>query len=157
MKFTDTIKSFSPLELILIIVFILYIILPVQTPFFIAPYINSPLGILSIFVVTVFLFLYTNPILAILYILVGYELLRRSSETGIFNTSILNNYPSTKNPRVKEIVPLFKKEITIEQESHTLEEDVIAKMAPIGRSEQKAILSSSYSPISSKVNGASMY
>lgn len=157
MKITDTIKSFSALELILIVVFVLYIILPVSTPLIVAPYVNSPLGILSIFVVTVFLFLYTNPILAILYILVGYELIRRSSEATMYNSSILNKYPLTINPNVKEIVPLFKKEVTIEQESNTLEEEVVSKMAPIGRSEPKAFLSSSYSPISTKVNGASLY
>jgi hypothetical protein len=157
MKITDTIKSFSPLELTLIIVFVLYIILPIKTPFFMAPYVNSSLGILSIFVVTVFLFLYTNPILAILYILVGYELLRRSSEAGIFDSSLLNNYPLAKNPKVKEIVPLFKKEVTIEQERNTLEEEVVAKMAPIGRSEQKVAISSSYNPVSSTINGASLY
>jgi hypothetical protein len=156
MKFTDTIKSFSALEILLIIVFILYIILPIKTPFFIAPYVNSPLGILTIFIVTIFLFLYTNPILAIIYILVGYELLRRSSESNILNSSLIK-YPQALNPNVKEFVPLFNKEVTIEKETHTLEEDIVSQMAPIGRSEPKAILSSSYNPISEKVNGASMY
>jgi hypothetical protein len=81
MKFLNKIDRFSPLDITLFIVFIIYIVFPVETPDFMAGLVNSPLGMLTMFIITIFLFLYTNPTLAILYIFVAYELLRRSNST----------------------------------------------------------------------------
>jgi uncharacterized membrane protein (DUF485 family) len=93
----DKIDKFSPLDITLFIVFIVYIILPIGTPDFLAGYVNSPLGMLFMFVVTVFLFLYTNPILAVLYIFVAYELIRRSNHT------LLSSYDGSHTPNPSDM------------------------------------------------------
>jgi len=87
MKLPAILKSITLIEIVVIVIFILYIVFPVPTPAGIAPYIESPLGMVSILLVLVYLFLKSNPILAVLFIFVGYELLRRSGK----NSSILVN------------------------------------------------------------------
>ena len=77
MKF-DFLKSVSPLEIFLFIVFVVYILFPINTPDFLIPIINSSFGLAIILIITLSLFFYTTPILAILSILVAYEIIRRS-------------------------------------------------------------------------------
>ena len=67
---TNPFKSFSTIELSLLVVFIIYIILPIDTPSFLAGAIENPISLVIMFGITVYLFMYSNPILAILYILV---------------------------------------------------------------------------------------
>jgi hypothetical protein len=82
MKLPAILKSISLIEIVVIVVFVLYIIFPVPTPSLISPYVESPLGMVSILLVLIYLFLNSNPILAVLFIFVGYELLRRSGKNG---------------------------------------------------------------------------
>jgi len=93
MKLPVILKSISLIEIVVIVIFILYIVFPVPTPSGIAPYVESPLGMVSIVLVLIYLFLKTNPILAVLFIFVGYELLRRSG----------NGSPILINPVEKRI------------------------------------------------------
>jgi hypothetical protein len=133
-----------------LVIFILYIVLPIQTPDFLAIAIDSSLGMLSIFIITVYLFFHVNPILAVVYIFVAYELLRRSSlVTG--RTAIVMNTPSQerKDDELQEMnpPPIF---------FPTLEEEVVSKMAPIGKSEPSVYQQSSFSPVSDKLIGGSV-
>lgn len=78
MNLTNPFTDFSLPELFLLGIFVIYLVFPVNVPI-INDLIASPIGFIVIFIVSILLFLYTNPILAILYIFVAYELLRRSS------------------------------------------------------------------------------
>ena len=71
-----TLKT-SVLELIVLAMFVLYIALPLKTPYYLAPYINL-LGYVIGLIVTIYLVLYSHPILAIVSVFVAYELMRRS-------------------------------------------------------------------------------
>jgi hypothetical protein len=150
---------------------VVYLVFPVKTPTVIAPYIESPLGMGIIVLITIYLFLYSNPILAILYIFVGYELIRRS---GISNdtkmnptnkvkfdgevkvmeketksqTAYIQNTPSeeTRAAEMKALNPKRK---------DTLEEDMVDEYAPIGTSMPIAIIESSFKPVSDNLKGAS--
>lgn len=142
-------KSLTQLEMVLIIVFIVYIVLPIQTPNFIAGSVDSPLGMLVIFIVTVYLFFNVNPIVAVVYVFVAYELIRRSSnKPGRVN--IVNYTPSQtiKNDEMKEMNPPKKS---------SLEEEVVEKMAPIGHSDISVYTNSSFKPIAENVGTASVY
>ena len=99
MKLPAVLKSISLIESVVIVIFILYIIFPVPTPGGIAPYVESPLGMVSIVLVLIYLFLKSNPILAVLFIFVGYELLRRSGK----NSAILIN-PVERRVDVRPVV-----------------------------------------------------
>jgi uncharacterized membrane protein (DUF485 family) len=142
-------KSFSRLETILLVVFILYIVLPIQTPNFLAGAIDSSLGMLSIFIITVYLFFHVNPILAVVYIFVAYELLRRSANRP-GNVHLMQYSPTQakKDAELQAMNPV---------RSGTLEEEVILKMAPIGHSDPSIFTSSAYKPVADNIKNASMY
>jgi hypothetical protein len=83
MKLPAILKSISLIESVVIVIFALYIIFPIPTAAGISSYIESPLGMVSIVLVLIYLFLNSNPILAVLFIFVGYELLRRSGKSKV--------------------------------------------------------------------------
>jgi hypothetical protein len=141
-----SLKNISPLEIVIFIVFVLYLSLNIPTPQELSPYIDSPLGIIFMLVVTLLLFLYTNPILGVLYIFVAYEVLRRTSNTSS-RVSLVQHTPSqfNKDADLKAMNPPLEK---------SLEEDVIEKMAPIGRSDPSVYVETSFKPVSESVHNA---
>jgi hypothetical protein len=132
MKWFD-LKKFSLLDYGLLVVFIVYIVFPISTPDALVPYIDSPLGLVFMFAVTVSLFVYTNPILGILYIFVVYEVLRRNhyhapaspipSDTLYMVNRVPKSIPTQKE-KDKELADMNPKA------GKTLEEEVIDVRAP---------------------------
>ena len=149
MQLPSFFKSLSPLELSLMVVFVFYLVMPIQTPDFLAGSVDSPLGMLSIFIVTIYLFFYSHPILAILYVFVAYELLRRSSQTT-GRVAMVQYVPSQikKDIRLQAMNPPPKE---------TLEEEVVEQMAPIGHSDMSIYTASSFKPIAENVGSASIF
>ena len=148
----NLVKSASPLEIALFIFFVVYIVLPISTPSSLAPLVDSPIGMITMFGVTLFLFLYTNPILGILYIFVAYELLRRSGAISSANvlagqTAYIQYSPSQhkRNADLQQMNPV---------KSASLEEDVVEKMAPVGHSDQSSYVNSTFKPVSENVHNA---
>uniref|UniRef100_A0A6C0E8J3 Uncharacterized protein n=1 Tax=viral metagenome TaxID=1070528 RepID=A0A6C0E8J3_9ZZZZ len=142
-------KSLTQLEIALLVIFIVYIVLPIQTPNFLAGSVDSPLGMLVIFMVTVYLFFNVNPIVAVIYVFVAYELIRRSSnKPGRLN--MVNYTPSQtkKDSDMKVMNP---------PKTSSLEEEVVEKMAPIGHSDISIYTNSSFKPVAENVGSASVY
>jgi hypothetical protein len=148
MKLANILKSVTPLEGILFVLFVLYIIFPIGTPAMIAPMIDSSLGMLAIFCITVALFLYVNPILAILYIFVAYELLRRSA--NVTNRAAIIEYTPSQKKIDQDMAKMNK------PQQMTLEEVVIAERAPITGAAPSVFVETSFKPVNDKVAG-SMY
>lgn len=149
MNVLTALKSLSNLEISALVVFVFYLVMPIHMPASVACMIDSPLGMASIFFITVYLFLYSNPILAILYVFVAYEMLRRSSNiTG--RTDLVRYTPSQikKDAQMKAMNPIKKT---------SLEEEVIEQMAPIGQSDLSVYTPSSFKPMAEKIGTASMY
>lgn len=149
-KIKNVVKSASPLEIILFMIFTIYLVFPIETPQSLASSIDSPIGMIIIFIVTLYLFLYTNPVLGILYIFVAYELLRRSSSivTGNAGHNAYIQYSPSQQRRdtdLKQMNPV---------KTETLEEDVVAKMAPIGHSDPATYVDTTFKPISENVHNA---
>ena len=143
------IDSMSIWEYVLFFVFIIYLIFPFHFPDSIASGIDSPIGYIIILCVTISLFLYSHPLLAVLYIFVAYELLRRSSE--ITSRVAIVKYTPTEKKRSEVMTAMNP------PKSSSLEEDIVAQMAPIGRSDPIVYNSSSYQPVAEKVEGASKF
>lgn len=139
----DFLKSISPLEIFLFVVFVIYIIFPINTPEILIPIINSSFGLAIVLILTLSLFFYTTPILAILAILVAYELLRRSNVKSIINKNIhtVEYVPPTQEQKDEKIVEMNPLKV------ETLEEEVVYKMAPIGKSDPSVYIETSYKPI----------
>ena len=149
MKFD--LKSISPLEILLFVLFVVYIVFSIPTPFFLIPLLDSPLGLAIVIITTLYLFLYTTPILGILSIFVAYEMLRRSSKvTG--NTPIMKYTPTQvkKDKYMKEMNPPIH--------VLTLEEEIVKQMAPIGKSDPSTYIDTSYKPIADKlIDGVALF
>uniref|UniRef100_A0A6C0D8C8 Uncharacterized protein n=1 Tax=viral metagenome TaxID=1070528 RepID=A0A6C0D8C8_9ZZZZ len=151
MKIPAALSKMSIFEMVLFIGFILYIVLPIRTPVFLAPYIDSIFGMVVLFCITISLFVYTNPVLGVLYILVAYEVMRRSSSNKGNTKAIIMEYtPSqaTKDVSMHNMNPAIEK---------TVEEEVIEVRAPIGKSHPTEYIETSFKPVADKLmDGASM-
>ena len=144
MKVLEIFKSVPPLELALFIIFVLYIIFNIDTPKFIASFIDSPLGMVVLLCVAVYLFLYTNPILGVLFIFVAFELLRRSSNVTARQAIIQYTPTQTKiDSEIKAMNPPKEK---------TLEEEIVDIRAPIGASPVVQFVDSSFKPVADKIS-----
>ena len=137
--------KYTFIEILLFIIFVAYLIFPIKTPFFLASMVDSTFGIIGIFIVIIYLFFYANPILAILYIFVAYELVRRSSEvTG--RISIIQYTPSQAKMNV-DMAKMNPKPST------TLEEELIGSMAPIPHNGE--IIATTFKPVAEYIHGGS--
>jgi hypothetical protein len=148
MKLSDFTKTLSPLEIAALVIFIVYIVFPFKTPLFLAGVVNTPIGLLSALILTLYLFFYTNPILGVVFIFVAYELIRR---TSLVKVAASDNYMVRSSPseaersiEMKQMNPTHKV---------TLEEDVVAKMAP-ATVFQHVESSTGYKPVIGKTSGS---
>jgi hypothetical protein len=145
-------ESFSSLfkkqhigELVLAVLFIIYLILGLKTPEPIANLVDSLVGKIVIFIIVIYLFNYANPILAVLSLFVAFDLIRRSSAaTGI---DALQKYGPSEEKK-------FSQFTAFNQFPYTLEQEVVAKMAPIAKS-GSSILQASYKPLLDNLHDAS--
>ena len=182
---TDSIKKVKSLrnmkswEILLLVLFIIYIIFPFQTPAPLASFIESPLGIIVLFCIIIYLFIYTNPILGVIYIFVAYELLRRSSITSgrVSIMDIQNQYPTMTTPNVSsEVLDVnttrttrtipssqLEKDIELELMNNTrlssLEEEIILSTVPDNKNQANAIKTEyNFLPVADTViSGASLF
>lgn len=152
MKFSDFTKSMTSLEIAALVVFIVYLIFPFETPSFLVGTVNTPIGLMVIFVITLYLFFYTNPVLGIIYIFVAYELLRRSS-TQFLKPRVID-YTVTEDKRMNEMVSMNPPNPIV---SITLEEEVVQKMNPARSQFLAGGISSSFKPVTGRCTGASKY
>lgn len=138
----------SKLEMVIVAVFIIYLILPVETPEVLAFCVDSSLGMLAIFLIAVALFFHTHPILAVLFIFVAFELIKRSCKVTNKPVTIMEHTEDQikKDQKMKKMNP---------EKKSTLEEEVVDKMAPVGHSEPIKFMSSTFQPVAEDVGSAS--
>jgi hypothetical protein len=151
MKLSDFTKALAPLEIAALVIFVIYIIFPFKTPVFLLGTVNTPIGLVVLLVVTLYLFFYTNPILGVVYIFVAYELIRRSSlvRRGSSDNYMIRSSPSEvqRTVEMNQMNPV---------RTVTLEEDVISKMAPAQVFHDNNI-DTGFQPVAERVVGASKF
>jgi hypothetical protein len=147
-------RKFDTFDILLLAVFVIYIVFPVETPSVIVPFVESPLGLVVLFAATVSLFVYKNPILGVLFIFVSYELLRRTHHNApaspIVNATkhMVNRVPTeVPNTQVEKDVQMIMMNPAVEK---TLEEEVVAKEAPVGKSHVPVYTESSFQPVADR-------
>ena len=132
-------------ELILVILFIIYLIMGNPTPEPVANLVDSLVGKIIIIMIVITLFIYSNPILAVLALFVAFELMRRSSiSTGIDS---LKRYMPTEEKKMSQFT-------AFNQFPYTLEQEVVKKMAPIIRS-GSTLSKPTYKPLLENLHDAS--
>jgi hypothetical protein len=133
---TELFKKEHMGEFILIVLMIIYLILGLRTPDLIANMVDNIIGKVVIIFVVIYLFMHANPILAVLAALVAFDLMRRSSEsTGL---GALQAYAPSEQKKMSQFT-------AFNQFPYTLEQEVVAKMAPIVRS-GSSLMPPSYKP-----------
>jgi hypothetical protein len=145
-------ESFSSLfkkqhmgELVLVFLLIVYLILGFKTPEPIASIVDSLIGKIVIFIIVIYLFMYSNPILAVLSLFVAFDLIRRSSITTGFDA--LKRYAPSEQKKMSQFT-------AYNQFPYTLEQEVVAKMAPIMKS-GTSLTKASYKPLLDNLYDAS--
>lgn len=111
-------------QLILVILFIVYLLIGIETPESIANIIDTLPGKMIVILVALFLFAYSNPILGVLGIFVAYHLLKNSSMSS---TLIINNTLDSYYPTEQKVWSPFT---PTNQFPYTLEQEIVKEMAP---------------------------
>ena len=147
-------KDFKVFDIALLTVFVIYIVFPIETPQWMVPLVDSPLGLVFMFAATVALFVYKSPILGVLYILVAYEALRRNHANAPASPVVQETKHMAN--RVGHVLPESQSGKDAEMKMMnpvggvSLEEEVIAKEAPVGKSELPTYQESSFKPVADK-------
>ena len=149
MKFLSFMDSLTNVETAVIVMLISYLALPIQLPDMFANMVDSPIGTIGIFILSVYLFFNSNPLIAVLFVFVAYEMFRRSSNaTG--KAAMIKYTPTQarKDEKMKKMNPV---------KTTSLEEEVVNEMAPVGKSDISVFTTSTYKPVAENVGGASMF
>ena len=154
MKFTSVFNDFSTNDFYLLGLFVLYLVVPFHTPRFIYNFLVHPVGLIFLLCTAVYIFFSVPHILAILYVLVIYELLRRDGndsttyrESKQANEMRTQSYKYATDPALVESVESrasATNELKIQKHiedrepkpehyssSESLEENMVKQMAPI--------------------------
>lgn len=136
-SFSSLFKKEHMGELVLVILFIIYLIMGYKTPELVANMVDSLVGKLVLFLVVIYLFMHCNPILAVLALFVAFDLIRRSSlTTGI---DALQRFAPSEEKKSSQFT-------AFNQFPYTLEQEVVKKMAPIIQS-GSSLTKASYKPL----------
>jgi hypothetical protein len=135
--------SASPLEVILFVLFVAYLVFQPSTPPVLTPVIDNLLGTIVVIALALYMFLFMHPVLGVLGIFVAYELIRRTSTKTVAMIQYSPEQP-VKDMEMKRMNP---------PKERTLEEAMVAKMAPVS---DGGVIVTDYLPVADDVRGASM-
>jgi hypothetical protein len=144
-SFSSLFKKDKMGEHLLMLLFIIYLIMGYKTPESVANVVDTLVGKIVILVIVVSLFLYTNPLLAVLSLFVAFDLIRRSSKTT--GLEALQKYQPSEQKKMTQFS-------AYNQFPYTLEQEVVKKMAPIVQS-GSSLTKPSYKPYLENLHDAS--
>lgn len=131
----------------MLIIFVVYLVMDIYPPDALASYLDTSLGMVGILLVTLYVFINYHPILGVVFLFVAYEIVRRSARVN--NRVPMIQYTPSQLKKDAELAEMNPPVPT------TLEEEVIEKMAPVGRSSLITYTMSEYKPVASDIHGAS--
>lgn len=136
-------------QLILCILFIIYLIMGYKTPQPLAELVDNPIGKVIIFIVVILLFIHANPILAVLGLFVAFVLINNSS--FVTGTDAIKKFlPSEAKKGCEMSAYNFTAH---NQFPYTLEQEVVKKMAPLNFG--GSVTPASYKPLLEDYHDAS--
>lgn len=111
-------------QLILVILFIIYLLTGSETPQGVANMVDTMAGKIIVIMFALFLFAYGNPIVGVLGIFVAYNILKNASMASslMLNPSLDSYYPTEQK--------VWSPFTPTNQFPYTLEQEVVKKMAP---------------------------
>lgn len=137
-NFQDLFKKRNIGELLLSILFIIYLIMGYKTPSVLAHVVDTIYGKAAVVLIALILFANSNIILGVLGFLVAYNLITKSEiVTGSYG---LNNYLPTEKKKYSALT-------SYNQFPYTLEQEIVKKMAPINKSDTSGSNTYSFNPV----------
>jgi hypothetical protein len=118
----DMLKPKKARETLLLVVLVVYIIAKVDTPMPLAKLVDNVYGNAAVSILALAFFMKTKSVAGVLAIVAAYELIKRSSVKA--GSHALRNYVPCEHKKLAD----FKK---YNEFPVTLEEEIIAKMAPL--------------------------
>ena len=144
-SFSSLLKKEHMGELVLVVLFIIYLIMGLKTPEPVAGLVDTLAGKIVIIITIIYLFMHANPVLAVLALFVGFDLIRRSSmATGI---DALQRFAPSEEKKASQFT-------AFNQFPYTLEQEVVAKMAPVMKT-GSSLSQASYKPLLDNLYDAS--
>ena len=122
--YNKALKQLKSLELVLVLVFVLFLVSKMELPSFLAKLLDNMVGKTLLFAFVVSLFLCCNPLLGILGIVVALELLKRAK---VANGTYIDKYTAATETKKEKI---FSK---LNDFPVTLEETVVNNLVPVVR------------------------
>jgi hypothetical protein len=149
-EFSSLFKKENMGQLILSILFVIYLIMGYNTPMSLAELIDTPVGKIAVIIVALCILSTSNPILGILALFVAYELIRRSS---IALRGELKNYIPSESKKSDQFSAFNQNEFP-----YTLEQEMVGKMTIQNNSINLSFTDnvSSFKPILDNTHNASM-
>ena len=147
MNFSSYYQSLTKMEIGMLLIFVVYLVMDIYPPEMLAAYLDTSLGMVGILLVTLYVFINYHPILGVVFLFVAYEIVRRSARVN--NRVPMIQYTPSQTKKDAELAEMNPPAPT------TLEEEVIDKMAPVGKSSLITYTMSEYKPVSSDIHGAS--
>lgn len=125
--------NIPPLEMLLIIVFVVFLAAPAPIPGFIAEWIDSPIGITVVAIAAFYMFFTSTPVLAVLSLIAAYEILRRSAENaGRYTLSSGGRGIATQKTRTAEMQNDNLLSSRGATGAGSLEEEIVNRNVPVG-------------------------
>jgi hypothetical protein len=131
-------------QLVIAVLLVLYLLLDVETPKYLANLVDTTLGNVVVMLLAVTLLLSSNIVVGLLALVAGYELIQRSrSVTGNLQLKQIKNAEKIKVEMLKDYnnYPV------------TLEEEVVSKMAPLVHDNSTS--SGNFKPVLNNLHDAS--
>lgn len=133
-------------ETVLMILMAVYIVLGLRVPDQIAYMIDSLVGKVIVILTVLYLFLHANPILAVLSMYIAFDIMRKAAQSSSMIDS-LQAYAPSEEQKMSQFS-------AYNQFPYTLEQEVVAKMAPLVHS-GVSMNPSSYKPMLENLHDAS--
>ena len=147
MDLSNTFRSLSTYEAILLVLFVIYLVFDIQPPDAFASVVDTPIGMVLVLLLTLMNFMRSNVILGVVGLFVAYEVVRRSARVNN-RVPMMMYTPSQMNKDI-ELVQMNP------AQDQSLEEEMVDKMAPVGKSSLITYTMSEYKPIATEIHNAS--
>ena len=143
-SFSQLLKREHKGELVLVILMVVYLVMGFRTPDMIAGLVDNVVGKVIMVLVVIALFVYSNPVVAVLAALVAFELSRRTDSGTL---AYLSKYAPSEEKKMSQFS-------AFNQFPYTLEQEMVAKMAPAVHS-GLSFTQPSYKPMLDNLHDAS--
>ena len=128
-KSFDKLVSEKPSQLILGIIFVLYILMNVQTPAFLAGSIDTIFGKVIVVAIAAVIFMKTNPVIGVLGLVVAYQMIKTASVTT--GTYGLRHYLPSENSKMQEMQS-FNTEIVAPVQAQAQQQEQMHAITNVG-------------------------